>query len=331
MSGAAQSIGRRAFLARGAAGAAAALLGAGAWAQAWPAKPIRMVLGYAPGGAADVTARELGAVLSQLLGQPLVVDYKSGGSGTIAAAEVARAAPDGYTLALLDNAPLTIVPAMRNTGYDPLASFTHVGMVTQLPQVLVASPSAGVSTIQELIDAMRSQPGKLNYGSGGAGSVGHLAAELFKQRTNTFAVHVPFRGGAPTITALISGEVQFAFLTASVTAPMIASGRLKPLGVSSLTRLPSLPHVPTISESGVPKFEAPGWFALAGPAGLPDSVLAPLRKAVSEMLVTPALATRMEGLGQTLAPVQLDVRAALGTELATWKKLFSERKIVIES
>jgi tripartite-type tricarboxylate transporter receptor subunit TctC len=279
----------------------------------------------------DVTARELGAVLGKILGQPLVVDYTAGARGTIAAAEVARAAPDGYTLGLLDNAPLTIVPAMRNTGYDPLAGFTHIGMVTQLPQVLVASTSAGVSSTKELIDAMRRQPGKLNYGSGGSGSVGHLAAELFKLRTNTFAVHVPFRGGAPAITALLAGDVQFAFLTASATGPMIASGKLKALGVSSLARLPSLPNVPTIAESGVPKFEAPGWFALVGPPGLPDAVLAPLRKAVAELLATPALSTRLEALGQTPAPVQLDVRAALGAELATWKKLFSERKIVVDS
>lgn len=322
---------RRALLARLGLGAAAALAGRTAFAQAWPAKPIRLVLGYTPGGAADVTARELGVVLGRLLGQPIVVDYKAGASGTIAAAEVARAAPDGYTLGLLDNAPLTIVPALRPTGYDPLAGFTHIGMVTQLPQVLVAAPAAGVASTQELIEALRRQPGKLNHGSGGAGSVGHLAAELFKQRTNTFAVHVPFRGGAPTITALLAGDVQFAFLTASATAPLIAAGKLKALGVSSITRLPSLPQVPTISESGVPKFEAPGWFALAGPPGLPDNVLGPLRKAVDEMLATPALATRVEALGQTLAPPQLDVRAALGAELATWKKLFAERRIVVES
>lgn len=331
MSGATRRLGRRQFLAGGAAGAVATLAGTGAWAQAWPAKPIRVVLGYAPGGAADVTARELGLVLGKLLGQPLVVDYKAGASGTIAAAEVARAAPDGYTLALLDNAPLTIVPALRHPGYDPLTSFTHLGMVTQLPQVLVASPAVSANTVQELVELMRRQPGKLNYGSGGSGSVGHLAAELFKQRTGTFALHVPYRGGAPTITALLAGDVQFAFLTASVTAPMIASGKLKALGVSSLTRLPSLPQVPTISESGVPRYDAPGWFALAGPAGLPESVVAPLRRAVVEMLATPSLATRLEGLGQTLAPVQMDVRAVLGQELATWKKLFSERKIAVDA
>jgi len=321
---------RRAALAGCVGGAALALLGRPALAQAWPAKPLRLLLGYTPGGAADVTAREVATPLGKTLGQPLVIDYKPGASGTIAGAEIARAAPDGYTLGLLDNAPLTIVPAMRNAGYDPLAAFTPIAMVSQLPQLLVAPPSAGVNSVRELIDAMRRQPGRLSYASGGSGSVGHLAAELFKSRTGTFAVHVPYRGGAPAITALLAGDVQFAFLTPSATAPFIASGRLKALGVSSLTRVGSLPNVPTIAESGVPDFDAPGWFALLGPAGMPEPVVAALRKAVAETLATPAMATRLEALGQTVAPARAEVRQTIAAELATWKKLIAERKIVVD-
>lgn len=325
---------RRRFMLRAATGMAAAVWGTGTRAQAWPARPIRLVLGYTPGASADATAREMGSVLGKLLGQPLVVDYKPGAGGTIAAAELARAAPDGYTLGLLDNAPLTIVPAFRNTGYDPMKSFSHLGMVTQLPQVLVAAPSAGVATMQELLASMRRQPGKLNYGSGGTGSVSHLAAELFKQRSDTFAVHVPFRGGAPVINALLAGDVQFAFLTPSVTGPLIASGKIKALGVTSLARLPSLPNVPTISESGLPQFEVRGWFALAGPEGLPDTVVTPLRKAVADMLAMPAFVARLGSLGQTVAPALADareVRSAIGSELTGWKKLITDRKIVVES
>lgn len=317
---------RRAVLALG----GLALLPSAARAAPWPTRPLRVVLGYTPGGAADVTAREVGTALGRLLGQPLVVDYKAGASGTIAAAELARATPDGYTLGLLDNAPLTIVPAMRNTSYDPLGSFTHLGMVSQMPQVLVASPSAGVDSAQALVDAMRRRPGVLNFGSGGAGSVGHLAGELFLQRTGTAAVHVPFRGGAPTVTALLAGDVQFAFLTATVTAPMIASGKLRALGVSSLARLPSLPQVPAIADT-VPQFEAPGWFALVGPQGLPEPVVQRLQAALAELLATPAFGSRLEALGQTPAPVRSDLQAALTRELGTWKKLFAERKIVVDS
>ncbi len=321
---------RRAALARAIAGLAVVLAGTGARAQSWPARPLRVLLGYTPGGAADVTAREITTPLGKLLGQPMVVDYKAGASGTIAAAELVRSAPDGYTLGLFDNAPLTIVPALRNVGYDPLTSMTPIAMVSQLPQMLVASTSAGVSTTRELIEAMRKAPGRMNYASGGSGSVGHLAAELFKSRTGTFAVHVPYRGGAPAITALLAGDVQFAFLTASATAPFIASGKLKALGVSSLSRISSQPDVPTISESGVPGFSAPGWFALMGPAGMPEPIVAALHKAVSELLATQAMATRLEALGQTVAPGGTDVRAVITTELATWKKLINERKIVVE-
>lgn len=320
---------RRAMLALGGCVAALGLLPGAARSTSWPARPVRVVLGYTPGGAADVTAREVGTVLGQLLGQPLVVDYKAGASGTIAAAEVARATPDGYTLGLLDNAPLTIVPAMRNAGYDPLGGFTHLGMVSQMPQVLVASPSAGVDSVQGLVETMRRRPGSLNFGSGGPGSVGHLTGELFLQRTGSTAVHVPFRGGAPVVTALLAGDVQYAFLTATATAPMIASGKLKALGVSSLSRLDSLPQVPAIADT-VPQFEVLGWFALAGPPGLPDAVVQPLRQALAELLATPAFGTRLQALGQTPAPVRGDLQAVLSHELATWKKLFAERKIVLD-
>lgn len=315
-------------------GIAATLLsavGSRARAQAWPTRPVRLVTGYAPGGAADITAREIAAPLGQLLGQPWVVDAKSGASGTLAAAEVARSAADGYTLGFLDNAPMTIVPALRNPGYDPLTAFTVVSMVTQLPQVLVATPSLAANRPRELIELMKKSPGKLNYGSGGSGSVGHLAAELLKSRSQTFAVHVPYRGGAPVVTALIAGEIQFAFLTYTVTAPFIKSGQIKALGVSSTTRLPVLAGVPTIAEDALPGYEAPGWFALLGPAGLPPGVVAALRRALAETLAMPPVAARLEGLGQTVAAGKVDAKQAIASELAAWKKLIGERKIVIDT
>ena len=296
-------------------------------AQAWPARPIRLVTGYAPGGAADITAREIGVPLGRVLGQPIVVDNKPGASGTLAAAEISRAAPDGYTLGLLDNAPMTIVPSLRNPGYDPLTGFTAIAMVSQLPQVLVANPSLAANRPRELIELMRKQPGKLNYCSG---SVGHLAAELLKARSQTFALHVPYRGGAPVVTALIAGEVHFAFLTYTATSAFIKSGQLKALGVSSTTRLPALPNVPTIAEDALPGYEAPGWFALVGPAGLPASVVAPIEKALAETMATPAVAARLDALGQTVATGKLDPKKTIATELAVWKKLVAERKIVVD-
>lgn len=313
------------------AGLGASLVGVTAAASSWPSKPIRMLLGYTPGGAADITAREINAVLGPLLGQPLVVDYKAGASGTIAAAEVLRSAPDGHTLALLDNAPLTIVPALRNTGYDPMTSFSPIAMVTRLPQVLVATPALGVNSLRELLTLLKQRPGQLNFGSGGAGGVGHLAAELLKQQSGTFAVHVPYRGGGPTITALMADDVQFAFLTASATAPFIASGKLKALGVASLNRLASMPMVPTVAESGLPGFDVPGWFALMGPANMPEAMVLRLREALAQALATPALVNRLELLGQLPVTDRADPRQTIAREWATWKKLFSERKITVDS
>lgn len=321
---------RRSALAGGAAAIALAMLGGRAQAQAWPGKPVRLLLGYTPGGSADITARELAVPLGKLLGQPLVVDYKPGASGAIAAAEVARSAPDGYTLGLLDNAPLTIVPALRNPGYDPVSAFTPIAMVTQLPQVLVVPAATGIRSTRELIEAMRKEPGKLSYASGGAGSVGHLAGELLKLRTGTFAVHVPYRGGAPAITALIAGDVQFSFLTYTATSSFIASGRLRAIGVSSLQRLPAMPDVPTIVEGGVPDFDAPGWFALMGPAGMPPEVTATLRRSVAEVLASPAVVTRMEALGQRVVTGKADAARTIANELAMWKQLVAQRKIVID-
>lgn len=299
-------------------------------AQAWPAKPIRLLLGYAPGGGADVTARELTQPLSRLLGQQMVIDYKAGASGTIAAAEIARAAPDGYTLGMLDNAPLAIVPALRNPGYDPLKSFTPIAMVTQLPQVLVANAQVPAERSRDLLALLARQPGKLNYGSGGSGSVSHLAAELYKARSGTFALHVPYRGGAPAITALLAGDVQFAFLTYTATAPFLKSGQLKALGVSSAARIPQLPHVPTIAEDGLPGYEVDGWFALAGPAGLPPALVQAAQKAVTEALAAPGVAQRIEAMGQTVAAGKADPHQTIANELGIWRKLIAERKLAIE-
>lgn len=301
-----------------------------ALAQAWPSRPVKLLLGYAPGGGADITARELTQPLTRSLGQSVVVDYKAGASGTLAAAEVARSAPDGYTLGLLDNAPLAIVPALRNPGYDPLRAFTPIVTVSQLPQVLVAHPDLPATRSRELIALLRQRPGRLNVASGGMGSVSHLAAELYKARSETFAVHVPYRGGAPAITSLVAGETQFAFLTYAATAPFIKSGQLKALGVSSTARLPQLPNVPTIAEDGLSGYEAVGWFVLAGPAGLPSAIVQTLQKATVEALAVPALQQRFEAMGQTVAAGRVDPAQAIAAELGAWRKLVSERKLVIE-
>ncbi|RDK05710.1 Bug family tripartite tricarboxylate transporter substrate binding protein [Cupriavidus lacunae] len=320
---------RRALL-QGGAGLALSSLAVHGAAQPWPARPIRLLTGYAPGGSSDITARAISAPLARLLGQPVVVDNKPGASSALAAAEVAHAAPDGYTLGLLDNAPMTIVPSLRNPGYDPLTSFTSISMVTQMPQVLVAAPTLPANSVRDLIELMKKQPGKMNYGSGGSGSVGHLCAELLKSRSQTVAVHVPYRGAAPVVTALMSGEIQFAFLTYTGTAAFLKSGNLKALAVSSTTRLPTLPQVPTIAETALPGFDAPGWFALMAPAGLPAGIVATLNKALADTMKLPAILSRMEELGQIIAAGKVDPKQTIPTELGQWKRLITERKIVVD-
>ena len=323
---------RRAVLAGCLAGAAASLISAPAraQAQAWPSKPIRLVLGYAPGGSVDIIARELAGPLGRLLGQPIIVDYKSGAAGAVASAEVARAAPDGYTLALIDNGPLTIVPAVRKLAYDPVTGFTPIGFLLQTPQVLIASPTLAVGNVRDLIAAMRAAPGSLSFGTGGVGSISQMCGELLKAKTQTFAVHIPYRGGAPAVTAVAAGEVQFAFLTYAATSGFIKSGRVKALGVSSRTRLPMLPDVATVAEQGLPDFEANSWLALMGPAGLPPPVLAALQKALAVVLALPETVTRFEAQGSMSVASDMPLRQRIGDELALWRKLIAEQKLVIE-
>jgi len=290
-------------------------------AQAWPARPIRLVTGYAPGGAADITAREIGVPLGRVLGQPIVVDNKPGASGTLAAAEISRAAPDGYTLGLLDNAPMTIVPSLRNPGYDPLTGFTAIAMVSQLPQVLVANPSLAANRPRELIELMRKQPGKLNYGSGGAGSVGHLAAELLKARSQTFALHVPYRGGAPVAADLVSGKLQLSFSPLIEVLQQVRAGKLRALGVTTARRSALLPAIPTIAEV-IPGYEVALWNGIMGPAGLPAPVVARLASELVAIIGSQDVRSRLAELGSDpVGSTPQEFTAFVAAEQPKWAEL----------
>ena len=321
---------RRTLIAGGSAGVALTLASLPVHAQEWPSKPIRLLIGYAAGGGADATARMFTPQLGQLLGQPVVVENKAGASGTLATAEASHAAPDGYTLTLVDNAPLTIVPVIRAAGYDPLTGFTPISMVVENANVLVTTADFGANNARQLIEMMRKAPGRLNYASGGAGSLSHLAAELFKAQSKTFAVHVPYRGAAPAITDLIAGQVQFAFLSLPAVSGFIAAKRLKALGVTTASRHPALPNVPTIAEQGLPGYEVVAWLAMMGPPGMPPQTVAALKKALADTLAMPAVIARLEGLGHTVASGKVNVRQRIADELAMWRKLISEQKIVFD-
>ncbi len=270
----------------------AALLPAFAWA-AYPEKPVRLVVTFAAGGASDIVARAISEPLAKALGQPVVVDNKPGAGGTIGGLDVVRAAPDGYTLMLSNSTPLSIGPfTVPKQPYDPAKQFTHVAMLGIAPVAIMANPKSGPASMKDL--------GKFaNFGSGGPGSIGHIVGEMAKDAMKVNMTHVPYRGGAPMTTDLIAGTIPIGIDVITAYVPMMKSGQLKGLAVTSRTRSPLAPDVPTVVELGLPQLLAENYFGVSGPAGLPAEVTAKLSKALSDSVADPAIVKRFEELGIT--------------------------------
>jgi tripartite-type tricarboxylate transporter receptor subunit TctC len=264
---------------------AAALAGAGAaHAQNYPAKQIRIIVPLVPGGNLDIVARALAAPMSEGLGQQIVVENRPGASSLVGTQLVARAPADGYTLLAMSNAFATVPSLMRSAGYDALKDFTGVTLTCLVPQVLVVTPSMPVRTVREMITLARARPGQLAYGSSGAGSTGHIAAELFAFQSGIKMLHVPYKGNAAALVDVIAGNVQLIFDQVSTSIPYVAAGRLRALGVTSLTRSPVFPDVRTIDESGLKGYEEITFNGLAAPAGTPRDVLTRLHAEVSRVV-----------------------------------------------
>jgi len=290
------------FLACAAALAAALTTAPAAQAQTWPERPLRLVVPFAAGGATDVLGRLLAVGLGEKLGQSVVVENKPGASTVIGATQVAKAAPDGYTLLLAASTTLTLNPAIRQSlGYDPIKSFTPLGLVADMSLVLVASPDTQIASLKDLVTQAKANPDKFSYGSFGAGSSVHFGAEMLKAATGIRMVHVPFNGSAPSLTALAGGQVPVAVDTVVATLPLIKGGKIRPVAVLSPQRLPALPQVPTVAESGYPGFQMGTWFALMAPAGLPAPVQQKLEKALADVANAPATKARMVELALTPA------------------------------
>jgi len=290
------------FLACAAFSAAMATAPAMAQAPAWPERPLRLVVPFAAGGATDLLGRLLAVGLGEKLGQPVVVENKPGASTVVGANQVARAAPDGYTLLLAASTTLTLNPAIRqHLGYDPIKSFTPLGLVADMSLVLVANPDAQVNSLKDLVTQAKAHPDKFSYGSFGTGSSVHFGGEMLKSATGIRMVHVPFNGSAPSLTALTGGQVQVAVDTVVASLPLIKGGKIRPVAVLSPQRLPALPQVPTVAESGYPGFQMGTWFALLAPAGLPAPVQQKLEKALAEVANAPATRARMVELALTPA------------------------------
>jgi tripartite-type tricarboxylate transporter receptor subunit TctC len=307
-----------------------ALAAATASAQ-YPVKPIRLVVPFSPGAGTDTVARYVAQKLSDRLGQPVVVDNRTGAGGAIGAAEVAKAEPDGYTLLFVASPFTTVAASARNPGYDPIAQFTPVAPIASGPLAFVVTPSLPVATLRDFIELARREPGKLNYGSAGAGSVNHLALELFMARTGTTVVHVPYRGIADATKDLLGGTLQA--MTASIPAalPLAADKRVRVLAVTGAKRIPQMPDVPSWQEQGVANAEVINYWGIVAPAGTPREPVARIAAEVRIVLAQPDVRERLEREGAELIPGEPALLGALiARDLASWKKLITEARLTFE-
>ena len=300
-----------------------ALAAAGAFAQAYPTKPIRLIVPFPPGGAVDFYARVVQPPLSELLGQQIVIENKVGASGMVGAEAVAKSAPDGYTLLLGNIASLAInVGIYPKMPYDPLKDFTPVVRTVDVNYVLVVHPSLPVKTVAELVAYAKANPGKLSYGSAGSGSLPHLGTELFKAQTGTDMVHIPYKGGGPMVTDLLGGNVQLVIADQANLMPHVQSGKLRALAVATPRRSPNAPDLPTIAESGLAGFDATAWQGLVGPAGLPPDVVKRLNDAFNQVMAMPAVREKLVGGGlEPVGGTPEQFRAFIASEIAKWTKI----------
>jgi tripartite-type tricarboxylate transporter receptor subunit TctC len=277
-------------------------------AQTYPSKPVRVVVTFPPGGSSDVVARQIAPLLAERLGQSFVVDNKPGAGATIGGAEVARAAPDGYTLMLSNTAPISLSPFMLDPmPYDPVKSFTHVAYIGSVPNVFVVHPSVPARTLAEFVAWAKQQKAPINYGSGGIGSIGHIVGELFKAQAGIELTHVGYRGSGPMHNDLLGGTILFAIDTLPQNVQYQKSGKLRLLAVTSDNRNAMAPDVPTVVEAGYAKLVADNFFGLSGPAGMPRPVVEALNKAAQAALADPRLTKALEDFG--IAPGKMSPEA----------------------
>jgi tripartite-type tricarboxylate transporter receptor subunit TctC len=299
---------------------AIALWPASALAQAWPAKPIRIIVPFPAGGGVDYIGRIIGKGLTERLGQQVVIDNRPGGSAIIGMEVLKAAAPDGYTIAAASAGPLVINPHIfSKLPYDSLRDFTHIANMTAFPYLLVTHPSLPVKNVKELIALARARPGEITYSSPGTGNGQHLATALFVSMAKVNILHVPYKGNAPSVVAVVSGETQLTHSSIPSILPHVRSGRVRALGVASTQRIPSLPQFPTVAEAGLPGFEASGWAGMVGPANMPREIVQRLNKAIVDTLRQKDLADRMLADGAVPAPSGPgEFSAYMKAELAKW-------------
>ncbi len=309
--------GRRAVL------AAALATGLASRAHAQSARPLRLVVPFTPGGSSDILARALAPRLALALGTNVVVENRPGAGGSVGAAEVARAEPDGSTLLMGHIGTLAVNPALYpKLPYDPIKSFAPVAWVARVPNVLVVPAAARAQSFAEFVALARAQPGRLTFSSGGNGSAAHITFELLKLRARIFMLHIPYRGTAPSINDLIAGQVDSTFTGTPAVLPHVKAGRLRALAVSSPQRIAALRDVPTVAESSLPGFEADQWYGVVAPAGTPAAVVARLNAAINQALALPEVAQQLATEGAVPTPGTPQAFAALiARELPRWAEV----------
>jgi tripartite-type tricarboxylate transporter receptor subunit TctC len=299
-------------------------------AQDYPTRPVTIVVPFTAGGTTEILARIVGHKLEERLGKPFLVDMKPGAGTAIGSNAVAKATPDGYTLLMATSTPMAInVTLHKNLPYDPATDFVPLALVAQSPFVLVVNPDLPVKSVAELVAYAKANPGKLSYGSGGAGAPHHLFGELFRSMTGTEMTHVPYRGSLPALNDVVAGHIQFMFCDVPPSAGMIQAGRVRAIGVSTSARLPAFPDIPPVGEAGVPGFDAAAWLMLVAPAKTPRPIVGKLHNEVKRIFATPDVREKLAGL--SLLPLDTpaisDMQNFVKAEILRWGKVVAQAGI----
>lgn len=315
---------------RFALGLALLLVGAGsAAAQDFPNKPMRIVVGFPAGGGVDTTARVIGQAISQELKQPVIVENKAGAGGTLGAAEVARSAPDGYTLLVTPGGHSIYGAIFKTLPFDTVKSFDWISNIITVPLFVIVPGNSEFKSLAELVAKAKASPATVQFGSAGRGTLHHLAIELLGSRAGAKFLHVPYRGDAPLVTALLAGEVQFGLATPTLIIDHVKTGRLRALAVTTQDRSTQLPDVPTIEQAlGIKNYDVSTWFGIAAPAGMPPAVLARLNASVKSAVALPDVQSRLAGIGGNVTPTTTDqMREKVTRELQTWTETVNSADI----
>lgn len=302
-----------------------------AFAQAYPNKPIQLIVGFPPGGATDIAARVVGQKLGDALGQPVVVDNRPGAGSNIGTELAAKASPDGYTIFVYTIANSINYSLYKNLPFDMLKSFDPVTQLTSVTSFLVVHPSLTVNSVKDLIDLAKAKPGELDFASSGIGGSPHLAGEMFKMMAGVDMVHIPYKGTGPELTELLAGHVKIAFETTPAVLPHVKAGKLKALAVNSVKRSPLFPDLPTMAESGLPGFEVTSWNGLVVPTGTPKEIINRLNRETVKILQIPGVKEKLTSLGaDPVGSTEEEFRAFIQAEIKKWAKVIKNANIVVK-